>query len=111
MGLCPDCGREHKRSATGPCPRCAKERYHQDPELGDKRKEIHRARVKEYQKENKDKRREWSEKWKLKVGERTPYDVRDLRYAVKQLEKALALAHQRQGYRQSNHAGDDDGAE
>lgn len=87
----PTCGREHNRSKTGFCGRCAQRKRRQDPAKRAKDREA----VKRYGKKNPEKRARWVQTYCERVQYYAPAALQELRRANKALEQALSAANRR----------------
>lgn len=86
---CSDCGRP-ARTGGRQCARCYQRRYRETPEG----RRHHNDAVIRYNARNPDKHRLWRHRYQERIGIRVP-DLRDLRRAIKRLDKALAATEER----------------
>lgn len=106
---CPKCGRDHKRSKTGPCPACAMRAY-RETEKG-KAATAEAKRRYEQSEKGKRTRARYIREYRLRRGEYVPVELHELRRASKRLEASLAHADDGEGVRVPGEPGRDDGAE
>lgn len=86
---CTLCGHLYKPLRVGLCRRCYDKRaYRQNPAK-------YKAAANAWEKRNREKRNAIVERWRQKTGRAVPAELRQLRAAVKALEKAVAVAEVR----------------